>query len=169
MRITKQIATDVAKQLTAEKQLEITTLENKQKEYVTELYLTWLPKGVFECFNKSRSFFRTTSYVYVSGHGLNHSQFQLSKELPQGAISERPMSEQQAKDLIDYDNKISDLKKALNELKKSIEIALFNLRTYGNVQKEFPEAFKLLPNSPVLTGLMVNIKDIRCKLDKANC
>jgi hypothetical protein len=79
------------------------------------------------------------------------------------------MDDNQSAVVLYFSNKIETMEKGIRELIINIEAALFNLRTYANVEKEFPEAFKILPVSKVNTGLMVNIKDIRCKLDVANC
>lgn len=169
MRITKQMASDVAKQLCAEKQNQIDGLKKQQADYVTALYLSWLPQDIKDAFAKHQSFFRKTSSFYLSGHGLSHDYFNLSGQQPDGTLINQKFSAEQAKVIVDYGNKISDLQKNVRELQRGIEVALFSLTTYKNVERGFPEAFKLLPADKAVTGLMINVKDIRCQLDASVC
>jgi len=172
MRITKEIAANVAKQLVSSKKEEIKSLKSQQSEFITTIYEASLSELIKQAFKKHKGFLYTTTSIRLIGSGLpvGYKSYQLTKVLPQcNSCGQFPMNDEQADVIINFSNKIEDLEKSTHELQNNIEAALFNLRTYNNVEKEFPEAFKLLPASKVNTGLMVNIKDIRCKLDKGNC
>lgn len=172
MRITKQIAQDVAMQLVSGKRVEIKELKNKQAEFLTEIYENSLSDLIKESFAKHKGFIYSGSSLRLSGVGLpqGYKNYPLTKELPKcNSCSIFPVTDEQAAIILGYSDKVDDLEREVNELQNNIEAALFNLRTYGNVEKEFPEAFKLLPVTKTNTGLMVNIKDIRCKLDKITC
>jgi hypothetical protein len=171
MRITKTIATEVAQQLIAVKNEELKHLRLQQKTFIRDIYLTQLPKDVLICFGKNPKYFRTTSAIYINGPGLpqGYKTYSIGDPLPSINGDRITVTELYSTDIEKNEDAINTKSKEINELFDNIEAALINLRTYNNVEKEFPEAFKLLPPASINTGLMVNIKDIRCKLDKANC
>lgn len=171
-RITKDIATDVAIQLTANKKAEIKKLEDELAGFITGIYEASLSDLIKQAFKKHKGFLHTTNSIRLTGAGLSvgYKYYALSYELPKcNSCGQFPMNDEQSAKIVKLDDKIQDLIKEHRDLKQSIENALYNLRTYANVEREFPEAFKLLPVKSVNTALMVNIKDIRCKLDGANC
>lgn len=168
-RITKAIASDVAKQLVSKHQEELKALRTERSKAITELYEKTIPESVLKCFKTNCSYINFQSSIRIIGSGFEkYNNYSLSKELPYNG-SYLEVSEADGEMILSMDNIIDDKKRAMNELDKSIEVALFNLRTYNNVEKEFPEAFKLLPKQSINTSLAINLKDIRCKLDKGNC
>lgn len=50
-------------------------------------------------------------------------------------------------------------------LRKEIENAVFNLRTYKAVQENFPEAFEYLPTQKTTSALALNISDLRNRIN----
>lgn len=167
MRITKQIATDVAKQLIAEKQKEIDDLKKELNHKAYELYVVTIPEGLLKQFKKYPDFFYSNKSFYLSGIGLNHKNVSFDVYMPRKSQT-MLVDDVNAKWFELAFNVIEQKQKELGDFKIQIEIALFNLRTYNNVEKQFPEAFKFLPPKQT-SAVMINIKDIRCKLDKANC
>ncbi len=168
-RITKAIAENVAKQLVAQKETELSDTKNDRTKFITDIYIKTIPEAVMKVFKSHPDFLHTTSRINFEAPGIDKYQgYNLLKYLP-FASKKTTVTSEQANKIIDFDNAIADKKKEISELKTGIEVALFNLRTYNNVEKEFPEAFKLLPVSQANTGLMVNIKSIRCKLDPSTC
>lgn len=168
-RITKQIANAVANQLVLPKRQDVQNQENKLKGIATGIYLKSIPTEVMQQFEKYPSYFKKRISFELKEHGFNYERFSLEKNLPEN--SENYYIQVTAGDssiLRIEKDKVQDMTDELNRLRLDIENAIFNLRTYNNVEKEFPEAFKLLPKQQT-TALIVNLKDIRCKLDKANC
>jgi hypothetical protein len=172
MRITKTIATDVASQLVQAKKIELKTLRDNQAEFITDIYEASLSDLIKNAFKKHKGFIYSGSSIRLNGEGLSvgYKNYPLSKELPKcNSCPSFPLTSEQSAIVVDFENKIDTKEKEVKELFNNIEVALINLRTYGNVEKEFPEAFKLLPPANINTGLIINIKDIRCKLDAVNC
>jgi len=161
-RITKEIAYQVAKKLTEEKQKEIDLLNKSMGELVYSVVLKTIPEEVITCYNKHKTYFDTNSSVRFNGNGFNFQYFNMPKSLP---LPDRMISpnDEDSKGILAQFNNIQNKDKELKLLRKEIEVALFNLRTYNQVEKEFPEAFPHLPKPPN-TALIVNIKSIREKL-----
>ena len=168
-RITKQIALTVANQLVLPKRQELKTEENKLSEIVTEVYRAKIPIDILMLFETKRKYFKTKNYLKINGNGFNFTPFSMVGLLPDNNdIYCSEFSVKECDKIHRQFNIVEDCKKEIDKLRFDIQTAIFNLRTYNNVEKEFPEAFKLLPIRQT-TALVVNLKDIRCKLDKSNC
>lgn len=164
-RITKDVAEVVTKELLKDKRNEVNELKKQLHKTCRDYYLEQLPKDVINLFSKFRDYFRTTTSIRINGPGLpvGYKYYQLGESLPQ-SFDNISVNEKQAEVIIRLESKIADKEKALSKLTADIESALYNLRTYKNVEKEFPEAFKLLPEKPITT-LAVNISDLRSQLN----
>jgi hypothetical protein len=169
MRITKEIAEQVARLLCTKKKEAINAKKKVLAEYNTVIYLRHLPDDIVKAFKKKPNYFNKQTSTRINGSGLGYEFYQLDDVQPTDQRTSITASEDEAKFIVKASNEITDLQIQYNEIVKEIEAALYNLRTYNNVEKEFPEAFALLPPTKVNTGLMVNLKDIRCKLGVAPC
>lgn len=162
-RITKQIAEATAKKLTEKHSKEITEISNELKEFVTDIYLKTIPPKVLITFNNYPDFFRTTTNVQVVGPGLSYQHVNLTQSYPNESYR-LSLSQEEADVVVALLNKISDKNEKVCQLKNEIENVLFSLRTYANVQKQFPEAYALLPVPSNNTGLIVNIDSLRSQI-----
>lgn len=163
-RITKAIAEDVAKQLVQDKENEIQQLKNNLSHYVTKLHIDRIPDAVMKAFKTNGSYVNNQASIYICGAGFDRwFQVTLEKSLPYNG-DHLEVSSEQGDQIKAAKNLIDDKTEEKRKLRQSIEVALFNLRTYNNVEKEFPEAFKFLPKASVNTALAININDIRNQL-----
>lgn len=171
-RITKEVAEQVAKNLIEPKVQEKAKLSQLLTNHLRDYYLTTIPEDVLIEFHKNKDYFSTCYSIRIQGEGVSdaYTYYSIGEELPTSNKKDRiqlpPKTAEKAVKLIDS---IRDKKTEIEKLSREIQIALYNLRTYKNVETEFPEAFKYLPEAKVNTALAINIKDIRCKLDNANC
>jgi len=161
-RITKQIAENVAAQLTRKKNTEISSLKKELENKFSEIYLKTVPKEVLQLFEKFPDYVKTRRGLQCTGNGFEWQTLDFNKELPAYKNCFSP-DELDAKELLELANKIKDKKQELFKLKAEIENVVFNLRTFKRVEIEFPEAVPFLPTT-VSTALMVNISDLRNKL-----
>jgi hypothetical protein len=165
-RITKSIAEEVARQLVKERENEISQLKKNLSHYVTMLHIDRIPENVMKAFKSNGSYINSQQTMYITGAGFDRwFKVTMEKTLPYNGES-LEVNDVDGNAIKDADNLIQDKIRAKEELRQNIEVALFNLRTYNNVEKEFPEAFKLLPKQSVNTALAINLKDIRSKLIK---
>lgn len=162
-RITKEIASEVAKKLTSKKTEEIKTLENELETKLEGFILKKIPKEVLDLFKKHPNYFNTTYSFRLSGNGLNYEYLQTKNSIPYTGNNSFLPSIEEAELLLSLNNKINDLKQKKSELFREIENLLYNLRTYSKVNSEFPEATPYLPNL-ITNKLSVNISDVRDKL-----
>lgn len=163
-RITKSIAEEVARQLVKERENEISQLKKNLGHYVTQLHIARIPEIVMKAFKTNGSYINSQQSMRITGAGFDRwFTVNMDKTLPYSG-EHLQVNDEQGNAIKDADNLIQDKTTAKNDLKQSIEVALFNLRTYANVEKEFPEAVKFLPKQNINNGPAVCIKDIRSEL-----
>lgn len=168
-RITKEIASEVAKILTIRKKEEYEALEAKLSETVKDLYNLTIPDKVKEFQKEFPSFINTRSAVKLMGNGFSYEYISVKDQVITNTSQCTCLtpSPEEAGNIQKMKNKIQDLKTEYNTLVLDIETALLTLRTYSKIEKEFPEAFIHLPNR-ITTALAININSIREKLPTQN-
>jgi uncharacterized phage infection (PIP) family protein YhgE len=159
MRITKEIASQVAAKLLSLKYKELAELRKDFSDTVREMYMQTVPDDVIKCFKKHPIYFGYSqgNSITLYGNGFNHEHIHVER-IPSNGKMLTP-SKEQADTLQKLQNKIKDLDKAAKELRKSIEVALYNLRTYEKVKTVFPEAYEFLPEAN--TAIAINVDSIR--------
>lgn len=164
MRITKELASSVAKNLLKKKHEEVQKLENKLKEYVYDKALKFVPKEVSEFNEKFPGYIELSRSVsFQQGwfeYRFKSFRFPEGKSLPlksEYIDFERSIIESIASKQDQIVKLQTDYKKAIRE----VENAIFNLRTVANVKKELPEAIPFLPQPGQTTALTVRIDKIR--------
>lgn len=168
MRITKEMAHICASKMTEHYNVSIKEEREILSSIVDKLHKENIPKGVFDFFLKhGDDYISTTKIARLFGRGLNGEWVNFSTALPSRNrdIASLQLNDIDAGKIVDGFSKIRKHETNRNELKKSIEVALFNLRTLKNVTKELPEALEFLPKENVNTTLEINISDIRNQLN----
>jgi hypothetical protein len=168
-RITKTIAENVAEKMVATRIEAAKLKENIFLELLYDKVKYEIPKDVLSFYEKHQNYFKNGSEVRVSGNGFDYQYFCLDKKLPRkdnyGRIEYFP-SQKDAKELLSYMDAYQLVYKEAKELRKEIEVTLFNLRTYKSVQENFPEASEYLPKIQT-TALALNISDLRNKINQS--
>lgn len=160
-RITKEIAHATAVSLLSKKKEKINELKEKLKALVTETVKKTIPHEVMVMFGKYPDYFDTHYNSRLQGAGFGYESYYFdalpyNKETP-------PVGSQDGNKILSLSNKVSDAEKEYKRLLTEIETALFAFRTYSNVEKEFPEAFALLPEK-MSQAVMINISSLRSQL-----
>lgn len=164
-RVTNLIAEQTANALLQQRSEILKKLKEERKELATAFYTENLPSKVVDLYRKHPAFFNTSSSIRFGGAGLDQRYYHLTRNLPKDStIYTTMLTDDQAKCLVDIDNQIEAKQEQFNKLKCEISVALYNLRTFANVERDFPEAFKLLPKPNAPTALTVNISDIRKRI-----
>lgn len=158
-RITKEIATATAIALLKPKHNRLKDLRQQLSDKVTEAYLETVPHAVVEQFKKYPEYFRKASSVRFNCPGFNYEYYTTNAQVPD-TNSMAKIGTQQGNKILALSAKLKDAESDYKSIKNEIEVALYAFRTYANVEKEFPEAFVLLP-SKVSQAIMVNIDSIR--------
>lgn len=163
-RITNKIAEDVANLMVQSKQEEINLKKEELKEYVTRIYRKSLPKEIMDIYEKYPGYMIHCNLVQLSGKGFNHEYVNIHSSPARKdyytVINIDDEDADKVKNLYDH---IKDSNKNIKALKRDIENALKNLRTYKKVESEFPEAFKHLPDK-VSTEVSICLKSIKDRL-----
>lgn len=168
MRITKQIASDVAKELVAKKSKENGKVWIELCEKIHKSILKTIPKDLLEISEKYPNYIKGSQVVKIIGNGFNHESINISKTFPCTDWSRiYTPTEEEGKEWISLFNKYHDERKKISELYRDIENCLYNLKTYKAVEENFPEAYKYLPVK-IATSLSINLSDIRQKINEKN-
>lgn len=165
MRITKQLASEIAKQVTAEKKKQWLDAETILRKTTREFAEKNIPSDVLKFQKKYPKLISSSSSEQFTNVDLNFKRFYFDKYIPNYFPSYVPISDEDAKTLKNMSDNVDKLKKEQADLYKEIEIALLSLKTFKVVREEFPEAAKFLPeDKKISTALSVNLNDIRKKL-----
>ena len=164
MRITKQIASEVAKELVAKKRKENGKVWIELCESIYESIKKKIPKELIDFSNKYPSYTRMSQIVKLVGNGFNHESINLNNAFPcrDWSLTYVPTNEEGEK-WIKLFNKYHEQRESISSLHRDIENALYNLKTYKAVEENFPEAYKFLPEK-ITTSLSINLSDIRQKI-----
>lgn len=167
-RITKQIAEFVAEKMSAEKKQNLLIKKKELEVFVISEYMESVPKKIKEAFSKAedKDYIISTSSIQFGGvHGLGFNYIKLGKRVPIRNIDRAFCpSKYAAKKIVSLERECKDLEKKYKEVHEGVYQALIGLKTYNNVEKEFPEAFEFLPAIEKSTAIMLNIDSLRQKL-----
>lgn len=168
-RITKQIAEDVSKAMTAEKRKAANELKDRFRDAVRNAALSRVPKQVVELFNNSevRPYMNYNNSVQLSGNGFNYKWVTISEIPYKGNSCGLDITSEEGKTLWEMDHAYKQAEDEAKELEREIFTALYaTLKTYKNVEKHFPEAFEHLPKLSSRTALSINVDALRKKITK---
>lgn len=160
MRITKTIATQVAKSILEKKDKEIGKLQEKLKQVFTDAHLKTIPKVVIDAFEKYPNWLDTSKSCRIKNEGFGWDYYYFTKSVP-CVENWTEIDAAAAKEVSKLSNTISDLKKEYSKLKTDLEEALFALRTYKNITEQLPEAVPHLPQLSSSAAIMVDLATIR--------
>jgi hypothetical protein len=165
MRITKQLAEQIAAKLLTEKQANVTKLRKEYEDYITLAYLSQTPKEVLAVYAKHPEWFYTRGSVTLNGSGFRYESVSTNCQVicNGGSSANLMMNDKISHKAKMLQNKWESAKDKVRELKMKLEVALFNLRTYAAVQKSFPEAAPFLPKDATMS-LMINYDALRKEL-----
>lgn len=167
--MTKDVAHQIAIKLTEEKAKSVEQLHLDYKEYITQAYISQIPESVLEAFKQHPDWFYTPSAIQFNGNGFNWENVYATTPIicNGGTSANLTLTEAIAKKAMKLKNKWMDENKKLKDLNCKIEVALFGLRTYAQIEKNLPEAVPYLPKQTSME-LMVNFDTLRKEIKKAS-
>jgi len=165
MRITKQLAEELATKLLTTKQEQVSKLRKEYEEYVTAAYISQTPKEILSAYAKHPEWFYTGNSITLNEKGFRYESVTTTSQIicNSGTGANLTLSDKVAHKAKMLQNKWQSAKDKLRELKTKLELALFNLRTYASVQKNLPEAAPFLPKDATMS-LMINYDALRKEL-----
>jgi len=136
----------IAAHLVAPQAAEISKLENELSAEYTKRALVLLPTKVRECFEEHPEYMYTRNYLYVKGSLRSRNDtVHISVNLPKMANADTPpISSEDEAHLALLVNKIKELQKVRDVLRRKSICAIEKIKTYKRLQVEFPEAYKIL-------------------------
>jgi len=166
-RITKDLAERTALKLTEKKLLAINMVKEELSKLLFDYQYESLPEQIKDCFKAHPDYFNKSSSFRPLGEGLNFSYHNIISELPYSKNANVVLNKEQANRVSKLIAKKETMSQKYRQLNIEIESTLFALRTYKNVEREFPEAFVLLPELSTNTSVMINVSSIRSQLQSS--
>jgi hypothetical protein len=167
-RITKQIAEDVSKRMTFKQKEKYKQLKSEFENKVRDMSISRIPKKIIELFSneETKPYIRTTSAVKLLGNGFNHNWVYV-KDFPHtgGVTFNLILTPEEGDLLLKMEREYKVAEEKMEKLKVEIYTALYEgLRTFKNVEENFPEAFEYLPVLSKNTALSVNLNELRSRI-----
>lgn len=167
-RITKDIATDVSKAMTKTLWEKAAEADTAFKNAVRKMALSRVPNEIVEMYNSDtiRPYINYVSSIQVCGNGFNYEWVSI-KPIPweNDSTTRLTPTNDESVALIELQRTYKQLEKKAEELYMEInETLYYTLKTYKNVEKQFPEAIPFLPELSSNTGLTVNLDTLRSKI-----
>lgn len=169
-RITKQIAEDVSKAMTATHRSNAKQLQSEFKDKVREIAVKRVPQQVMELFENSEGvnpYISTTNSVRLYGHGFDGNWISTQKDFPHKSMctANIELSKNEGQMLWELETNYKKAKDRVDQLQDEIYNALYcTLKSYKNVEKHFPEAYEHLPRLSTSTALTINLDKLRKKI-----
>lgn len=170
-RITKQIAEDVSRAMTAAERSNEEQLKANFQTLVLNAAFNRVPKAVKALYEHSdiRPYISTVQNLRLSGTGFNMKYMYTDEPIP--GIHDKTLvvqlTDDEADELFKMENAYKEAEKKTKQLQLEIQVALYEtLRTYKKVEEFFPEAYQHLPKLFGVTALSINLDALRQKISK---
>lgn len=164
--LSKQVIENIANKMTEKSKKNVEQLLVELKALVTEIYEDQIPAEVMKAFKARPEYIKTSSAVYLDGHGFNRESLSMNKQLPSVSDWHNPMklSAKISDRIMVAKRKWEKAKKEHEELRRETESALLALKTHKNIRENLPEAAPYLP-APMSNSLVVNFTGLQKKLN----
>jgi hypothetical protein len=169
-RITKQIAEDTAKAMTAEKAKEAAALKLKFQQAVMNIAWERVPQEVQNLYASNitnhKNYIVTRREFQLIGYGFDYKWVYVPEPIPfRDCENVVKLSKEEGDLLWQLEKTYKTAEKVVSELKLEIQVTLCDtLRTYKKVEEHFPEAFVHLPKLSTSTALSINLDALRQKI-----
>lgn len=167
-RISQDLASQIAYKLTSKSRAAAEVLRKEYRDLVLQFYLEETPNAIKKTFELFPEWFSTRRTVALTGHGFRYEK--VNVDIP--VICNAGSGDAHLTLTDDIANKITKAKmkweKAdaeCNDLKKEVETAMINLRTFQRIRENIPEAARFLP-PPMSNALVVNVDSLNKKLSQ---
>jgi hypothetical protein len=146
-RITKQIAEDVSERMTFKQKEKYKQLKSEFENKVRDMTISRIPKKIIDFFSneETKPYIRTASAVKLLGNGFNHNWIYV-KDFPHtvGVTFNLILTPEEGDLLLKMEREYKVAEEKMEKLKTEIYTALYEgLRTFKNVEENFPEAFEI--------------------------
>lgn len=164
-QITKEVANKVANLLVKKKKEELTRLESELNSFCIEQVIAKTPTEVMLMWEnpKTKPYINSSNNFYLLGEGvLRNYHKSLGISLPRqnstGCIS---LDSEDAATLVKKLKQIENLEQEIKEIVLKFETTIYNLRSYTRIEKEFPEAYLLIPREEGVNLPSLNLQEVR--------
>ena len=159
-RITKDIASEITKQMLSEKREKLQKLEEKRQDEINRLGLLKVPEEVIELHKKHPQYFNgSNSRVSLNGNYIGW----VNSKIP--STGKSLFVEDQKSIFFKLDDQYNKLEEEINTIKLELEVTIFEFRTFKRLKEGFPEAAQHLPKEENKAVVSKNVPDLLNKLN----
>ncbi|MFD2741939.1 MULTISPECIES: hypothetical protein [Sphingobacterium] len=170
-RISKNLASQIAKKLLAKKLKSIQTIQTELSTLATEKALKCYKPELLKAFETYVDYFGSTKqcfFIYENtGQNIRSTTDLVSLNnrvptTPKGYNLYLDLNLKDFHEIKDLQNKLDEARKDYKKAMAIVENTILNLRTPVQLKKHFPEAYDALPQKTIGTMLpMVNLDQVR--------
>jgi hypothetical protein len=164
--ITKTIAEQVAEKLVLKVTEKIKATEIEFADCAAEIHFSHIPENDLNHIQKiDKNYLNNQIYLRFK-QGEYYQDIRMPKSIVcNGSIHYVVISESEMEGLKKYESEISKLNHKKNVLRVQIVAQLLKLRSYTKIEKDFPEAFVLLPDRESVNLPAIDIKNILMQIE----
>lgn len=164
-QITKEVSNKVANLLVKKKKEELTRLESELNSFCIEQVIAKIPTEVMLMWEnpKTKHYVNSSDNFCFFGEGLLKSYWKrLKVELPKSNYTSSViLDKEDAATIVKKLKQIENLGQEIEEIVLKFETAIYNLRSYTRIEKEFPEAYLLIPREEGVNLPSLNLQEVR--------
>lgn len=168
MRISKELATSIARKLTEKSRLLIDIANKEYGQAVYDAYMNTVPDDVLAMAKLHPNYFESLRRVKFTGHGFSHEQVAVPNDVlvnnTRYSQCDLHLTAALASKLIKLKRNVEKAEKTYKELFKETEVALLALKTYKNIESNIPAAKPFLP-PPISNALVCNFDSLNRKIN----
>lgn len=167
MRISKELASKVAKAMMSEKRKKQDDLFAQFKDKLKQAYIITIPQLVLDTFKKHPDYFHTTRVICIDTNGFNNFHVNIDTPILNNSGNYYTFyhpSPSASSSLMKLKNSISSLRDKNDKLELELKETIIALRTFARIQELLPEAVPFLPKSQS-TEIIVDLTQLRKKIN----
>lgn len=165
MRISKDLAKQIAERLLEKKAEGISKAQDALRKFTNEIVPTKIPDEVKQFAKRFPEYFEFSTSVRFCCKETNRSTYKWNSVddsfVDKSEGSYMAITKSEYNEYEKLSDKIEKLKSDYNRSLQDVKAAIFNLRTDAKLREHFPEAAALIPKGNTTTALAVNIDSIR--------
>lgn len=167
MRISKDLAGQIAYKLTEKTRIAMDAVKKEYGLLATEMYEATIPEAIKAAHKKHPEWFYSRGTMHFSGHGFNFERVTTERQVicNSGTDANLTLTAKTATTLMAAKRKYEKAEAEYKALKKETETAFINLGTYARIREHIPAAAPMLP-PPMSNALVCNFDSLNKRLEK---
>lgn len=167
-KISQSAASSAAYKIAEPLQVKADALNKELENFLCDVYMKEVPKEVLVLWESDKSWVKKENYFYISGVGIGHEYFRLTKYLPCKGDMNLLLDSKNAAKYVKMENAKEAAYQKYRDTLSEIENTILTLGTHKKIEEVMPNALRYLPESKTgrSTQLVLQLQPV---VDKVNC